>query len=432
MSVVPAAPSSTGVRVSVREAVVIGVASFLGGGALAYALAKRLLTKRDAPLGAANIDDHFRGLVEAHIRKRQAKAAASGAAAAAEEDDVIIRAPTAEDTEAVALQTHDSFNNWNKSVGLPPEFPTMDLTRWVIGDCIANDLALIAVSKSTGEVLGSVFNYEVDIEGGAVSCGPWSAKWGSLQQGTGRKLVESIVATSIRHGAKSIRLIQIQANLTSLSLYTSLGFVIREPLTVWAGMLRKDALDAAIAEGVALDYTVRPMLESDVPACDALHRDALGITRKNTLINDVREDTRAKIVVLDRKGNIMSDEAKLARVQRHGGWRHSCIGSRSLSPLSVPLLPSGYNTGMSVVSHTLVTSPLVFRFVIAHAQLLHRARQPETVFPTLHTCTRLYPELDRWLLNSGARVHRTVNLMCLGEWQPIKHDKYVYGSTICY
>ena len=392
-----------------RKLLFVSTLTMVGGAVAAYTLLRPWSRRRDAPKGVngAKLEKHFRDMREAHIKKARSKSKSKKAAAAApadasksSDDDTIIRAPTAADVEAISQQTHTSFNSFNESVGLPLEFPTIELTRWVMQDCFEHDVGLVAVTKD-GEILGSVFNQECDINGGAVGCGPWSAKWALTQQGIGRRLVQEIVATSIRHGAKSIRLMQISANLTSYSLYTSLGFVSREMVSVWEFFLSDDAITEAIKEGVKEGYTTRRMVEADLITCDALHKDALGITRVVTLTNSVRDQSptaEVHLVVLNQYGKII-----------------------------------GYNTGMSVVSHSMVACPIATRFLLATALV---AWKPQHVsdgeIPFVHSFSRLYPELERWMLNSGARLHRVNNHMCLGEWQPIQAEKYTYCSSITY
>lgn len=94
-------------------------------------------------------------------------------------------------------------------------------------------------------------------------------------------------------------------------------------------------------------------------------------------------------------------------------------------------LTSGYTTGLFVLSHTVVRCPIAFRFLIARATELFQKTTPDAA-PFMHTCSRLYPEVDRWLLQSGVRIHRANNLMVLGEWQPIVHERFIYAPNIEY
>lgn len=212
-----------------------------------------------------------------------------------------IRAPTMADAEAVGLQTHHSFNNFNESVGLPFEFPTRACTIGLMTWCIQHSQGLIAVRDRDGEVLGSVFNDECDLgvptlestgsdEGNSIStypnqglpaavrCGPWSAAWSSRNAGVGRALLHSLISQSLRHGAKSLRLIQVSSNNASLSLYTSLGFESREPVAMWSGRMKEGAVEEVLKKYEG-QYQVRPLTLADVADCDSMHMVALGITR---------------------------------------------------------------------------------------------------------------------------------------------------------
>jgi len=393
-------------------------AALAAGAAIAYGyLAKRSL-RRDSPPAPENLRLHWQSILDAQEEKQRRKAAKAGAAAGAavpvvsgsgEVDlaDLEFRSPTAGDVDAVTAQTMESFNSFNASVGLAPEFHPESFARMVMEGCIAGDEGLIAVRRGDGACMGAVFNDEADIEEGAVGCGPWSARWGATQAGVGRALVTQIVSRSVRHGASSIRLIQIAANNTSMALYTSLGFDTREPLMAWKGALRADFVAAELARGAAMGFSTRPIEPRDIAAIDAIHTECNGISRKRSLLAEASSERTRRdtfLVVLDGKKRIV-----------------------------------GYTTGLSPINHSVAKSDAALYYVLAAAHAAHAAAlaaDPSNPYlqrpPYQHTCVRLYPALTRWMLDGGMRCSRQVNLMVLGAWQPIQHDRFIYCPSINY
>lgn len=111
-----------------------------------------------------------------------------------------------------------------------------------------------------------------------------------------------------------------------------------------------------------------------------------------------------------------------------------------LLPFSLFLSSSGFTTGLDESGFGVCDSEASTQYLLAYAMReydpkLHEDPQdPDQPYhqasPVIHTCLRLYPALTRWLLNGGMMVWRADNLMVLGEWQPIPHDKLVYLPSI--
>ena len=69
-----------------------------------------------------------------------------------------------------------------------------------------------------------------------------------------------------------VRLVQESFNMASLSLYTSIGFTVVEPLV----LMETIPADRA-------DASVRPLVAGDLAECDALCKRILKVSRKNEL-----------------------------------------------------------------------------------------------------------------------------------------------------
>jgi len=93
-------------------------------------------------------------------------------------------------------------------------------------------------------------------------------------------------------GAKSVRLVQEAFNTTSMSLYASVGFDVKEPLAIMTGV----PIDKPSANANA-----RPMTEADLSACAALCRKVHGIERTGELRDALQHFNP---FVLERAGSI--------------------------------------------------------------------------------------------------------------------------------
>jgi hypothetical protein len=74
-----------------------------------------------------------------------------------------------------------------------------------------------------------------------------------------------------------VRLLQAAYNLTSLSLYASMGYEVKEPILLMS-----------IPPADAPDESVRPLTFADLDAADGLCRDVYRVSRRNELATIVR------------------------------------------------------------------------------------------------------------------------------------------------
>lgn len=243
--------------------------------------------------------------------------------------------------------------------------------------------------------------------------GPWSTRWGSVHKGIGRFILIHLLRRSLRHGARSIRLIQISAQLTALALYTSFGFESREPIHCWWGEMNSDCMTKELEAGKSRGWICRPLNFNDIIAADSMHQSCLGISRMNSLYNIIVDENNS------RSKNEQSFYTSIGIFDSHG-----------------KLL--AYNTGLIVLGWSIVKGEgeekfNIFKYLLANAYQLHQSSSPPRPPPKLHTLARLYPSIDHWLQHDARiRIQRSENLMVLGEWQPVKHQQYIYCCSIVY
>jgi hypothetical protein len=112
--------------------------------------------------------------------------------------------------------------------------------------------------------------------------------------------MEAVIERAVQRGAAGIRLVQAAFHNRSLSLYASLGFDIREPLSVLQGRTRERNLPGC---------TVRPASSADLPACNALSHRVHGFDRGTDLALSIQQGTA---VVTERGGRITAYASHLA------------------------------------------------------------------------------------------------------------------------
>ena len=161
----------------------------------------------------------------------------------------------------------------------------------------------------------------------------------------------------------------------SLSLYTSLGFAVREPMVLVTGKPR----------GRPRGAEVRPMAESDLSACNALCRRVHGFTRGNELADQLKGGS-AQVAV--RNGRVV------AYVSNVVSWRTSHGVARTTEDMEAVL--TGASKSVSEVSFLLpIRQSDLFGWCLKNG---FRAVQPMTYmslgfyrepsgcyFPTIHS-----------------------------------------------
>lgn len=181
--------------------------------------------------------------------------------------DVTIRPVAASDREVCGRILYDAFTRSAEVHRFPPDFPNREVALLMMDSLL--ELRWGVAAEVDGRVVGSVF-----VEGGdaIAGIGPITVDPSIQQSGVGRRLMQA--AIEYGRGREGIRLVQDAFNEVSMSLYASLGFEVKEPLVVLAGIPR-----AAPPQ----DVEVRPLSPDDVAACTALCERVHGITRSSEI-----------------------------------------------------------------------------------------------------------------------------------------------------
>jgi len=211
------------------------------------------------------------------------------------------------------------------------------------------------VAEADGKIIGSNFLWEGDTIAGI---GPITIDPKNQNRGVGRRLMEDVLARAAEKNFPGVRLVQAAFHNRSLSLYTKLGFEVREPLACIQGTPLKKSMPG---------FLVRPAVENDVAACNRVCQQVHGHDRKNGLA-----------------GAILKKTALV--VERHG-------------------VITGYATGIGFFTHAVTESNDDLKALLAAA--------PEFAGPGFLLPTR-NSEVFRWCLNAGLRVTQPMTLMSLG------------------
>ncbi len=237
----------------------------------------------------------------------------------------------------------------------PRDFPSVEIATDLLSMLIAAPGFHGVVAEEEGRIAGSNF---IDLRSSIAGIGPISVSPQAQNRGLGRRLMRAVMEEAEARNAAGIRLVQAAYHNRSLSLYTSLGFVTREPLS----LLQGPALAVSFP-----GYELRQAEAEDRNACNELCRKVHGFERAG----EVEEKIAAgEAVVVLHRGRI-----------------------------------TGYATGIGFFAHAVAETNRDLEALIASAAAFSG---PGFLLPT-----RNY-EVFRWCLDKGLRLVMQMTLMTIG------------------
>ena len=144
------------------------------------------------------------------------------------------------------------------------------------------------VAESDGRIVGNNFLDERSVIGGV---GPITIDPSVQNKGIGRQLMQAVMERAVAKKMPGIRLVQDAYHNRSLCLYTSLGFVTREPLSLMQGAPLKLELAG---------YEVRSATQTDLAACNVVCRRVHGFDRSAELADAIARNTATVVRHLGR------------------------------------------------------------------------------------------------------------------------------------
>jgi predicted N-acetyltransferase YhbS len=211
------------------------------------------------------------------------------------------------------------------------------------------------VAESGGRIVGSNALDERAIIAGI---GPITVHPSAQNLGVGRKLMEAVMDRAKERGAAGTRLVQAAFHNRSFSLYTSLGFDVREPLSCVQGRPPRLSVPGC---------AVRLAQPADLDACNTLARRVHGFDRGADLAHTIEE---GKATVVERGGRI-----------------------------------TGYATQLAFSGHATAEANLDMQLLISSAESFGG---PGILVPSRNS------DLLRWCLGNGLRVVQPMTLMSVG------------------
>jgi GNAT superfamily N-acetyltransferase len=268
---------------------------------------------------------------------------------------ITLRSGKLEDAKQCGEICYRAFRAIAEEHNFPPDFLSPEVSITMLSEFMAHPNIYGVVAEVDGRVVGSNFIDERSIIAGI---GPITVDPDVQNRAIGRELMQHVLARVAKRRLPGVRLVQAAYHNRSLSLYTKLGFSVREPLSVMQGK----ALAAQIP-----GYAVRPATEGDLDACNQVCFKVHGHDRGGELLDAIKRGTAT---VIEHRGRI-----------------------------------TGYATAIGFMGHAVCETNEELKALIGAA--------PAFLGPGFLLPSRNW-ELFRWCLEHGLRVVQPLSLMSIG------------------
>lgn len=213
------------------------------------------------------------------------------------QSEVMIRAAKLEDRLICGKICYDAFASLSKKHGFPPDFPSPEVSTMVITSLFSAPGFYCVVAECGGRIVGSNC---LDERAMIAGIGPITVDPNAQNAGVGRRLMQAVMERARERCPAGMRLVQAAYHNRSLSLYTNLGFTVREPLSCVQGRTRERENPGC---------AVRRAEMNDLQACNELSQHVHGFDRGKDLALGIQENTA---VVVERAGRITGYASALA------------------------------------------------------------------------------------------------------------------------
>lgn len=198
-----------------------------------------------------------------------------------------IRDANKADAQMCGRIMYDAFKKLGEQHNFPHDFPSPEVAAGLASMLIGDPGFYGVVAEEAGTIVGCNF---MDERSPIFGIGPIGVDPEVQNHAVGRRLMCAVLDRATVKKAAGIRLVQAGYHNRSLCLYTKLGFVTREPLS----LLQGPELNAKFA-----GYDVRPAEERDVEACNKLCREVHGFDRDRELRDAIRARSASVVEHLD-------------------------------------------------------------------------------------------------------------------------------------
>jgi GNAT superfamily N-acetyltransferase len=211
--------------------------------------------------------------------------------------DIAVRTAKPEDSLVAGQICFNAFSAISAAHGFPCDLPNPDAATGVLSMMFSNPGFYCVVAEHDGRIVGSNCLDERSLIRGI---GPITIDPTAQNLGVGRKLMQAAMDRALDQSAAGVRLVQAAFHNRSLSLYTSLGFDIREPLSCLQGRTLERTIPGC---------SVRPATPNDEYACNALSHQVHGFARSIELAQAIEHATAQ---VVERGGRTTAYATHLA------------------------------------------------------------------------------------------------------------------------
>jgi len=200
-----------------------------------------------------------------------------------------IRRTRPEDAAELGRICYKAFKTISEAHNFPPDLPSAEIATAIISMLISHPGYYGVAAEVDGRLVGSNFLDERSAIGGI---GPITIDPEWQDRSAGRQLMEAVLQRTRERSLAGVRLVQAAFHNRSLSLYTKLGFQVREPLSCLQGPPIKASITGC---------SVRAAVETDITACNRLCFTVHGHDRAGELEDAVKQGMAR---VVERGGGI--------------------------------------------------------------------------------------------------------------------------------
>jgi len=214
-----------------------------------------------------------------------------------DDEAVVIRRATPDDAAVCGRICFEAFGNLANKHNFPRDFPAPEIPIHVLSTMFSHPSFFCVVAEQDGKIIGSnCLDERTPIAG----VGPITIDSGSQNRSVGRQLMQAVMTRAEERKFAGVRLVQAAYHNRSMSLYTKLGFVVREPLACMQG---------APIQKTPLGYEVRSAQPDDVGACNDLCMRVHGHDREGELNDAIQQGTA---VIAESEGRIKAYASSIA------------------------------------------------------------------------------------------------------------------------
>ena len=269
--------------------------------------------------------------------------------------NVTLRPGNVADAQRCGEICYNAFRAVAEQHNFPPDFPSPQVATGLLAGLLAHPGFYSVVAEVDGMIVGSNF---LDERSMVVGLGPITVDRAVQNRAIGRQLMQNVLDRVKERRLPGVRLLQATYHNRSLSLYTRLGFVAREPLSTMQG--------SPLAVQIP-GYSVRLATDRDLDACNQICAKVHGHDRAGEVLDAIKQQTA---MVVDRAG---------------------CV--------------TGYATSVAFFGHAVGETNEALKALIGAAPAFGG---PGFLLPTRNA------ELFRWCLEHGLRVVQPMTLMSIG------------------